>query len=137
MSAKRAALGLILAAWAFFGLARAHAQVEAVRFYGPLSRVVTPNGDGINDLAFFCFENPQRSEISGKIYTLLGAEVARTGSQRDRTAGAGAGCPPSVIQAQFLTWDGKADNVRVRSGIYVYRFIVEDRVFSGTLLIVR
>ncbi|UPT72564.1 MAG: hypothetical protein M0D55_11405 [Elusimicrobiota bacterium] len=128
---------LLAPAAALFGLALAHAQTEAVRFYGPLSRVVTPNGDHINDQAFFCFENPQRSDISGKIYTLLGAQVASIGVQRDRTALAGAGCPSSIIQATYLTWDGRADGVRVRSGVYVYRLIVEDRVFSGTLLIVR
>lgn len=128
---------LLLAAAALMGLAHARAQTSGVNFYGPLSRVITPNGDHINDLAFFCFENPQRSEISGKIYTLLGSEVASVGAQQDRTAGAGAGCPASIIQAQYMTWDGRADGVRVRSGIYVYRLIVEDRVFSGTLLIAR
>lgn len=119
------------------GLALSHAQSGAVTFYGPLSRVITPNGDGINDFVFFCFENPQGSGIDGKIYTLLGTQVASIGPQRNRTAGAGAGCPGSIIQAQFATWDGTADNVRVRSGLYVYRIKTETQVFTGTLLVVR
>ena len=136
--AVRAVSGILLAAaTALFCFVRAHAQVEAVRYYGMLSRVITPNGDHINDQAFFCFENPQRSEITGKIYTLFGSEVANIGSAQDRTAGAGAGCPASVIQAQYLSWDGRADNVRVRSGIYFYRILVEDQVFTGTFLIAR
>ncbi len=137
MISKKATLFVLAAAAALFGLARVHAQTNQVQFYGPLSRVITPNGDGINDFAFFCFENPQDSEISGKIYTLLGAEVAPIGSRRDRTPLAGAACPASIIRAQYMTWDGMADNTRVRSGLYVYRLTSEDQVFSGTLLIVR
>jgi len=134
MAAKR----LILAAGlAVLGLALSHAQSGAVTFYGPLSRVITPNGDGINDLAFFCFENPQGSAIDGKIYTLLGTEVASMSPQRNRTAGAGVGCPASIIQAQYTTWAGTADNVRVRNGMYVYRIKTESQVFTGTLLVVR
>ncbi len=128
---------LLAAALAALGLGLTRAQGTSIQFYGPLSRVITPNGDGINDKAFFCFENPSDSDITGKIYTLLGAEVATMSSRIDRTAGSGAGCPPSVIRAQYTTWDGMSDNVRVRSGIYVYRIISEDRVFSGTVLVVR
>ena len=131
---KRMALA---AGLAVLGLALSYAQASQVRFYGPLSRVITPNGDGVNDIAFFCFENPQGSEISGKIYTLFGTEVAAIGPRRDRTGAAGAGCPASIIQAQYATWNGTADNVRVRSGMYVYRITSEDQVFTGTLLVVR
>ncbi|MBI5246490.1 MAG: hypothetical protein HY923_04865 [Elusimicrobia bacterium] len=136
--AGRAAL-IVFAAFAFalFGLALSRAQSGSIQFYGPLSRVITPNGDGINDRVFFCFENPSDSGISGKIYTLLGTEVASIGARTDRTGVAGVACPASVIRAQFATWDGTADNVRVRSGLYVYRITSEDQVFSGTLLVVR
>lgn len=134
---KAARSAVCAAGLAVLGFALSHAQGGLVTFYGPLSRVITPNGDGINDLAFFCFENPQNSDINGKIYTLLGTEVASTGPRRDRTAAAGAGCPASIIQAQFVTWGGTADNVRVRNGLYVYRFTTEDQVFTGTLLVVR
>lgn len=122
---------------AMLGLRLSQAQSDSVRFYGPLSRVITPNGDGINDLAFFCFENPQDSEISGKIYTILGTEVSPIGPRRARTNSAGAGCPASIIQAQYVTWGGTADSVRVASGLYVYRINVEQKVFSGTILVVR
>jgi hypothetical protein len=122
---------------ALLGLGFSRAQSGGVVFYGPLSRVITPNGDGINDRAFFCFENPQVSDISGKIYTLLGSEVASVSAAVNRTPAIGAACPASIIQAQFTTWDGTSGGVRVRSGLYVYRITVEDQVFSGTLLVVR
>ena len=131
------AAGLAAAALASLGLGLVHAQGVSLRFHGPLSRVITPNGDGINDRVFFCFENPQDSDINGKIYTLYGAEVASIGARAERSATAGAGCPAAVIRAQFMTWDGSAGNARVRSGIYVYRLSSEEQVFAGTLLVVR
>ena len=54
----------------------ARAQSGGFRFYGPLARVISPNGDQRNDVAFFCFENPSDSEVTGRVYTLLGTEVA-------------------------------------------------------------
>lgn len=136
--AKNAAKSLVVAvSLGVVVFALSHAQGIAVQFYGPLSRVITPNGDGINDYIFFCFENPQDSGISGKIYTLLGTEVASIGPRRDRTGVAGASCPASIIRAQYATWDGTANAVRVRSGIYVYRIASEDQVFAGTVIVVR
>lgn len=128
----------LAAALALFGVGAALAQSSAVVFYGPLARVITPNNDGINDRAFFCFENPQESEITGKIYTVAGAEVGSMGRKTDRVGGgAGSACPPSVIKAQFVSWDGTANGSRIGNGIYVYRIEVEKEIFSGTLLVVR
>lgn len=124
-------------ALALFGFALARAQSGAVVFYGPVARVITPNGDGVNDVAFFCFENPNDSGIEGRIYSPLGTEVASMSVRRDRTPTLGAACPASVIRAQFTTWDGTAGGVRVRSGLYVYRISSEEQVFTGTLLVVR
>ena len=138
MKARRPVLiAFSAAALALLGLARLQAQSGQVQFYGPLSRVITPNGDGINDRVFFCFENPSDSGIDGRIYTLLGTEVASISARADRSGVAGVGCPAAVIKAQYTTWDGTAGGVRVRSGLYVYRINSEDRVFSGTLLVVR
>jgi hypothetical protein len=134
---KTARTVIVAAGLALLGFALSHAQSGLVTFYGPLSRIVTPNGDGLNDLIFFCFENPQDSDISGKIYTLLGTEVSSTGPRSNRTALLGAGCPASVIRAQYSTWNGMAGNERISSGVYVYRIKSEDQVFSGTVIVVR
>ena len=138
MTARRTAvIAFSAAALIFFGLARSSAQTGLVSFFGPLARVITPNGDGINDKAFFCFENPADSEISGKIYTFLGTQIATMSAKTRKTALLATACPGTIGFAQFTTWDATADNVRVRNGLYVYRITVEDQVFAGTLLVVR
>lgn len=103
------------------------------RFFGPLSRVITPNGDQRNDLAFFCFDNPADSDVIGKVYTLLGAEVA---SMSPRASTGSSACPGGFIP-QLVTWDGRAAGGVVRSGVYVYRITSEGRSYTGTLLVVR
>lgn len=125
------------AALAVFGAAAALAQTSMVVFNGPLARVITPNGDQINDRAFFCFDNPQDSEISGKIYTLLGAEVGSMGPKTNRIGGGLGSACPTGFKPQFVSWDGTASGSRVSSGVYVYRIEVEGEVFSGTLLVVK
>ncbi len=111
------------------------AQTGTLRFFGPLSRVLTPNGDSVNDLAIFCFDNPADSDISGKVYTLLGTEVGTLGP---RTRPALAGCPAAgAFDAQSVTWDGKSNGAAVRSGVYVYRISSELKVYTGTLIVVR
>jgi len=129
---KIAMLGAALAGCLAAGL---HAQTGGFRFYGPLARVITPNGDNRNDVAFFCFENPSDSEVSGRIYTLLGTEVAATTS---RQLSAGSACPQGASPvSQRVTWDGLSNGSRARSGVYVYRIEAEGRVFAGTVLVVR
>ena len=118
--------------------AAALGQSAAFRFHGPLSRVITPNGDGVNDTAFICVDNPQDSEVSGKLYTLLGAEVASFSPRQPVVAGAPS-CPAGSLpaSAQYLSWDGRASGELARSGIYVYRVTAENRAYTGTLLVVR
>jgi hypothetical protein len=114
-----------------------HAQTGGgFRFVGPLARVITPNGDGRNDLAFFCFDNPSDGDVSGRIYTLLGAEVASTGP---RTAAAGSACPGGLLpgSAQLATWDARSAGSTVSSGVYIYRISAEGRTYTGSLLVVR
>ncbi|MDX6771118.1 MAG: hypothetical protein SF051_16430 [Elusimicrobiota bacterium] len=118
----------LLAAPAFL-----HSQTGGLRFFGPLSRVVTPNGDGRNDLAFFCFDNPADSDITGKVFTLFGAEVA---SMTPRASSAGTSCPGGFLP-QRVTWDGRSSSGAAGSGLYVYRISIEGRQFTGTLLVVR
>jgi hypothetical protein len=93
---------------------------------------VTPNGDQINDRLFMCFDNFSDSGVSGKVYTLLGAEVASMSWVRSPLAGCAGGVVP-----QHAVWDGRAAEGVVRSGIYVYRIEAEGRRFAGTFLVVR
>jgi hypothetical protein len=129
---KKITAALAAAVLALFGAVRIHAQGGAFRFFGPLSRVITPNGDGVNDLFFTCFDNFSDSSVSGRVYTLLGAEVASMSWVRSPLPGCAGGALP-----QFTSWDGRTAQGTVRSGIYVYRIEAEGRRFSGTFLVVR
>ena len=127
----------LAAGLALFGIGAALAQSSLVSFQGPLARVITPNGDGLNDKAFFCFDNPQDSEITGKVFTLAGSQVGSMGRKTVRGALTGGLSCPAGTFSQFVTWDGTGNGSRVDSGIYVYRIEVEKEVFTGTLLVVR
>ncbi|MDE2489215.1 MAG: gliding motility-associated C-terminal domain-containing protein [Elusimicrobia bacterium] len=113
----------------------AFAQSDAFSFLGPVSRVITPNGDGRNDYAFVRFCNPAGSGVTGKIYSLFGSEVA---SMSDIQTGLNA-CQDNNTTgwSQYLTWDGRSNGSVVPSGIYIYRITAEQRVYTGTLIVVR
>ena len=113
----------------------AFAQSSAFRFFGPLSRIVTPNGDSRNDRVIFCFDNPADSDASGRVYSLLGSEVAPMAPR----GSAPAGCPTGIFpsSAQALVWDGRSNGAAVHSGIYVYRITSELKTYTGTLFVVR
>ncbi|MEK7383528.1 MAG: hypothetical protein AAB262_09615 [Elusimicrobiota bacterium] len=115
--------------------AAALAQSSSFSFAGPVSRVITPNGDLNNDTAFIRFCNPADSDVSGRIYTLLGAEVAVLGPRLTGLDACPAGSPPNYFG--YLTWDGRSNGTVVGSGIYVYRIQAESRIYSGTILVVR
>ncbi|MBI4248433.1 MAG: fibronectin type III domain-containing protein, partial [Elusimicrobia bacterium] len=84
-------------------------------------RVITPNGDHRNDVLIITFDNPQDSEVSGKIYDLTGAFVA-----------------DMVKTGQFhIQWDGKAGGSPVKSGVYIYQLKGEGRRFTGTIVVAR
>lgn len=100
------------------------------RWDGPLGRVITPNGDGRNDTAIFCFDNFADSDVSGKIYTLMGSEVASLTRVRSQLAGCPAGNLP-----QHMIWDPRSSGTR--TGVYVYRLTAEGVAFTGTLVVVR
>jgi hypothetical protein len=90
------------------------------------SRVLTPNGDGKNDVVIFTFDNPNGSPVEGKIYDMRGAYVADMipGTARGLTAGQ-------------LVWDGMMNGKPVTSGVYVYQVEAEGKVFNGTLVVAR
>ena len=89
---------------------------------GVSSRVITPNGDGLNDVVIFQVDNPTQSELTGQVFDLRGARVA------DLAAGP---------RADTLQWDGKSGGRVVPSGVYIYQLRVEDKVFNGTIVVAR
>jgi hypothetical protein len=99
------------------------------RFDGPLSRIITPNGDSLNDIGIICFDNFADSEVEAKIYTLLGAQVAVL-----RKVNARGGCPAGNRE-QYFEFEPRA--LGLRNGVYVYQVKAEGLSFSGTFLVVR
>ena len=94
--------------------------------------MITPNGDRKNDLALFCFDNFSDSGVAGKVFTLLGGEVASMTLVRTPLAG----CPGGALP-QYMTWDGRTIEGNVANGLYVYRIEAEGKFYVGTLLVVR
>ena len=87
---------------------------------GISNRLITPNGDALNDRVVFSFNNPRDSDVSGRIYDIKGAEVAAM------TAG-----------TDTLIWDGKSGGQAAPSGVYIYVIRAEDKVYSGTLVVIQ
>ena len=88
-------------------------------------RIITPNGDGKNDLFWVFYENPLDNEVHGKIYTIDGAEVA---DMKHKTGSA----------EYSLCWDGcDGSGGVVPAGVYIYQLNAEDSVFNGTVVVAR
>jgi len=87
------------------------------------NKVITPNGDGLNDYVVFTLDNPRYSALSGKIYDLTGAFVAEM--------------RPGAEIGYTLKWDGKAGGSAVPRGVYVYQIKSEGKTFNGTIVVIR
>lgn len=87
------------------------------------NKVITPNGDGLNDYVVFTLDNPKDSSFSGKIYDLTGALVAEM--------------KPGTQIADTLEWNGKAGGTTVPRGVYVYQIKAEEKTFNGTIVVIR
>lgn len=87
-------------------------------------RVITPNGDGVNDVAFLVFDTTLEGlPIDSSIYDITGAKVANM-------AIGGS--------ADALTWNGKDGGGRaVPAGIYLYAVKIGKNVATGTIVVAR
>ncbi len=88
-------------------------------------RIITPNGDGKNDRAFFNFDQHLTGlSISGEVFDLQGAKVGDL----------------SVFDGDDtkMTWNGKDDEgVSVRSGIYIYQIKLGGSRLTGTVVVAK
>lgn len=87
------------------------------------NKVITPNGDGRNDYTVLQFYNPKDSAVSGKIYDLRGMHVADM--------------RPGTQVTDSLTWDGTSNGRVVPRGVYIYQIKAEEKVFNGTIVVIR
>ncbi|MBN1385261.1 MAG: gliding motility-associated C-terminal domain-containing protein [Elusimicrobia bacterium] len=87
--------------------------------------IITPNGDNRNDRLIVIYENPNDSNVSGRIITISGHYVADMLVDPD-------------INNPKITWDGKYDSGdAVPSGIYIYQIEVEGEVINGTVVVAK
>jgi gliding motility-associated-like protein len=85
-------------------------------------KIITPNGDGINDEFNFTFDNPAQDKIEGKIFDLSGSLVAYMSLKTD----------------SWLSWNGgNLNNSVVAPGLYVYQVKCGTKVFNGTVVVAR
>jgi hypothetical protein len=88
------------------------------------SRVITPNGDGLNDTLIFTYDpGPNNVVAAGKIFDLHGAYVADMA--------------PGPSPSTQLMWNGFMNGVPVHSGVYVYRITGDGKTFTGTAVVAR
>jgi len=89
-------------------------------------RIITPNGDGFNDVAIFQFGESTLTglDIQGEVFDVTGAKVADL--------------KPGPDPSTTLMWDGKDNSGRtVRSGIYIYQIMIQGSRISGSVVVAR
>ncbi len=126
-----AVVALAAAAYAQSGL--------SFTWFGPASRIITPTApNGLNAVAFFCFDNPAPSAVAGQIFNLAGREVTTLGAPQQ--APFNHVCNRSSLgygYSSYLPWDGTNNGAVVHSGVYIYRVQSEGKSYTGTLVVVR
>ena len=97
-------------------------------FYDVMPKTITPNNDGKNDRALFRFSNPQRANLSLKIYDINSALVKNIG---ETTA-------TSDIQGEYIYWDGTDEKGNtVQPGVYIYQLELDGKIINGTIVVAR
>ncbi|MDD5304149.1 MAG: gliding motility-associated C-terminal domain-containing protein, partial [Elusimicrobia bacterium] len=86
-------------------------------------RVITPNGDGLNDSVIFTYDpGPRNASVRGRIYDMTGSFVA------DMAPG---------LVPNTLAWDGKMNGRAATSGVYVYKIEGDGKTYTGTVVVAR
>ncbi len=89
-------------------------------------RIITPNGDGANDVAIFQFGELtlDLGSLSGEIFDITGAKVAPL--------------KPGPDPNSTLMWDGKSSyGSVVPAGIYIYQIYANGTRVNGTVVVAR
>ena len=99
-------------------------SLDGVTLTDVVPRIVTPNGDMLNDVVFFKFDSTITGlPIDSEIYDINGAKVSSLAISSNQTA---------------LTWNGRDDSGRaVPSGIYIYSITLGNKRATGTLVVAR
>ena len=86
-------------------------------------RIITPaSSPDMNDILIVPYDNPNDSNISGRILTINGSYIADMLNN---------------VLTDRITWDGKDGSSVVPSGIYIYQIETEGQVFNGTVVVAK
>jgi hypothetical protein len=117
----------------FCGLSLLSPGIRAAQTLGSVTlqsvspRIITPNGDGKNDVAFFNFgsaDNLVGLPISGEIFDITGAKVSTFSVWSGDTT--------------KMMWNGKdGSGNTLPSGIYIYQITLGGSKLTGTVVIAR
>ena len=112
-----------------FGFGAAEFSVTAVE----PRKIITPNGDRINDYFMVRFDNPKDSTISGSIYNIEGRNIAEMKAIEVASSGM------VTISDSSLAWDGKTrDGSVVDAGVYLYQITTsESEKVTGTVVVAK
>ena len=109
-------------------MVRQSARATEFTILNVIPKIITPNGDGVNDYVQIIYEKPAAAvSITGKIYDIRGAYVnfMAEGNISSNTSGS-------------LMWDGTYDKGGVvPSGVYIYQIEVGGKVHNGTVVVAR
>ena len=92
-----------------------------------MTKFVTPNGDKKNDSFVFQCYNPMDLFVSGKIYSLKSRLVAKM-QNADVS---------SSDNYSELAWDPNSGAEKAKGGVYIYQIIIGDKVYRGTVIVIR
>ena len=97
-------------------------------------KIITPNGDCINDFFTVRFDNPLDSSVTARIYDINGRNI---GSMK--TIDANSQSCLTASSDSSLTWDGRDERGELMdAGVYVYQITTtEGKRFTGTIVIAK
>ena len=94
-------------------------QAQAPQDARPMQKIITPNGDGKNDVALFTFANPF-DNIKVEIFDMTGHRIR------------------TLFSATDNGWDGRNDSGSiVESGVYIYQFRQDGKLISGLIAVAK
>lgn len=84
-------------------------------------RIITPNGDGINDTFAVSLENPQERLLTGMIFDINGREIAEM---------------QTSANGKTMFWNGRdRTGNSIASGTYIYQIRDENSVTNGIVIV--